>query len=421
MTPDLWNYIDYNWKKEALGGSVAPDAMVLIGSHLRRADGRPLRMRLWLSPDERPLGIANVFQEFSQTITKLSLGASKAVFQALATDRRKEENSETRFPNLKLLHLFIPYHSNEDWGRRLAEKVIELSGCDRLENITLSSADKSFGFIQNGILSGIPWFQLTMLIIREQRLSPLLALEIMSSCLRLEWCMLAMQPWEGDVPLPHSTSHAILSNLGKLELEFMGNWRDGQFSLFLDALTLPQLYLLLIKAHSCTDILMVDALAHLQDRSRAPIKVLYLAGMYLPFMRLPNLLQRMPLLKKLNLRSPHDNRYHGYYVLLELCYQISALSELVSLEICDNMHELMHLLGGSQVPDTRKLEAFVFLYVQTILIRLARGSMGKLEEVNLGCRNFPSHLHSRVEQVGNDVRAKIYADRGIRVKLIASN
>ncbi|KAG6809509.1 hypothetical protein H0H92_015981 [Tricholoma furcatifolium] len=427
MTSELWSYLRYDWMTDGpypgrVPRYVSIDTMTSLGSYIRRAGGRPLQLDLSLDPEEPPVGISNFFQEFSPTIRSLSLKGSIAVFRAVAMERHI---NAARFPSLEWLHLDMAYDdSDKDEVRQLAEREIDLvSGCHRLRELTVTSWGNYFGFIKDGVVSGVPWGQLTYLQIRDQSIFLLRVMEIIKQCPQLKMCVLALKLSEGLEPHSNSSSPWIFPSLRVLQLEFIGSTRDRHISQILDVLTLPELEVLHIRAPTCTDTSIIDILSSLQHRSSASIEELYLVDIDLDIERLPSLLLLIPKLKKFRLQAPYGQLYYGYCLLLRMIFcgdgillpRSVAFTHLETLEICDNFPNTYSI---STLEDLAiGVDAFVLGDMNKIFCFLDNGFMEKLTEVNLRWRNIPWNFHHTVEQLGFEHRAQLFEQRGIRVDL----
>ncbi|KAG6813341.1 hypothetical protein H0H92_011889 [Tricholoma furcatifolium] len=416
MTTELWTELHYNWRQEVLTDSEATDA--LIGSHVRRAGIRPLQLFLSLSPDEEPVGISNFFQEFSKRIHVLSLEASIGVFQVLTTDRDNKENFGTRFPGLYSLNLTVPYDdSTSSEMEQLETKDFNLSGCDRLKELSIQSSDSYFGFMTTELVSGVPWSQLTTLRIRED-----LALSL---CPQLQECVLAVESWEELQP--NFPSPVILPNLLKLQLEFR---RDRHISSFFHAITLPRLYSLYISSLTGDLRVLQDALSSLQRRSCASIKELYLVDIEFTAFELPLFLQCTPQLKKLHLQPPiYEERYCIYSALFPRRQGSPAfepvLAELESLVLGDNISNIFYfsrlLQDDASMLDPTMFDAVLSNLMNPAFKLLESGCMRKLKEISLLLIRVPVHCHEHVRQFGRDRRAAILKNFGTRVLIDATD
>ncbi|KAG6896170.1 hypothetical protein C0992_009864 [Termitomyces sp. T32_za158] len=456
----LWNKLIYDWKLERgqrtgrvydyscynnrrLSTAITKDfsKMALISSYLERAASRPLYLIFNLHPSEPSSPFAKMFQRHSSFLRNLSLCAPLSVYRALAMMTRTSTARKARFPMLEFLHFSMPCKNSDKASVRkfTSTKQIDLTGCITLRKLHVDSPDRSFGFITDNLVSGIPYSQLTRLVITDFGLSLLRGREILTRCTSLVSCSLTISQWEERDVIPlYSTptlAPVALPHLRNLIVDFSGITLNGQISPFFQALTLPALAKLTLSAPHAADENIVGELIRLQLHSCAPILILGLINVTLSYEEVPDLLRLLPLLQYLRIEAPRDGHcYSLTNILRAIQYNRgesnnraeNMLPELKEVHISDNLsdwhaEQFSRWLEDGFKPQQLDLSQFlgdheVLDYIESRCWRegTARGSVDtvlqSLDVFTMVWRNVPVEwltINRRVEK-RRDEMEKIY-------------
>ncbi|KAF8055353.1 hypothetical protein FPV67DRAFT_837788 [Lyophyllum atratum] len=370
--PRLWTFLTFDWKLDCRGraagnrlwerghgdvglklphnGPAPFDGMMAIQSWIGLARGRPLTLVLNMPPTPSTNSFSSVIQRSGPHTRNLSLSAPLSLHHKLTKMISTSASCRgARFPMLEVLHLSMPYEkSDRAFTRRLTStRNISLRDCRKLREVYLDSADSTFGFIADNILSDIPYEQLTDLSLVDVALHPLRARGLLMRCTSLVKCHLKVAQWNADDYIPASPQPVTLARLQVLIAEFSGSSPAGQIAPFFDTLTLPLLTKFTIAASHSFDANLIPVLVRMQTRSRAPIRKLAFMGVPLPYETVPIFLRMLPQLASLRIEAPIDGRCYSYTnILTSIRYRRdfaapgveNVLPSLEEIYIADNLH-----------------------------------------------------------------------------------
>ncbi|KNZ79424.1 hypothetical protein J132_10010 [Termitomyces sp. J132] len=231
---------------------------------------------------------------------------------------------------LELLYLSMPYE-NSDKG-----------------------PDRSFGFITDNLISGIPYSQLSKLSITDRGLSPMHGHKILLQCVSLVCCFLEISQWEEHEVILLSPAPVILAHLWSLIVRFSGEALEGQISPFFRAFTLPALIKFTIAAPYAADEDIIDDLIWLQICSCAPIRLLGLLNIRFSYDKVSNFLRLLPQPQYLQIEPPRNGHCYSYAKILTAIsqqYLGSSKTRILAAGFNARRLDLSHFLGDNEVLD----------------------------------------------------------------------
>ncbi|KAF5378822.1 hypothetical protein D9615_006846 [Tricholomella constricta] len=364
--PELWEFLNYDWQLESearvaeravleremrdrssnqLNGEVLSGSGIrAIGAWIQHAQQRPLTLILKFSPKTPSKSVTDLFRHHASLTRRLSLKAPLSTFHALTAMIQTAVSRQcARFPTIELVNLAMSQNdSNKAKTRKITStRNISFSGCAKLRHVQFDSADSSFGFIADNLVSGIPYAQLTNLSITETALHPLRARAILMECVNLKRCYMVISQWSANEITPPSENPVALARLEELLLRFIGSQFGGKVSAFFEPFTVPALTRLTIEARQSFDESLLLVLTQMQMRSRAPIRQLAFMNIALPHYQLPQYLQLLPDLTYLRIEAPVNGMCYSYATLLDaIRYQHDPSAQAPAGDILPNLEEI---------------------------------------------------------------------------------